>query len=195
MPWPTAIDRILALMLGMTMAISGLCEENAKSDEPTPQRGAYAATQCREAPQCPLFDEVYAATPAFRHALALSLRHGDEQVPDWIKDKLPGGRSVSKTPALGTASPMLPVSIDDRPYILGRMTDPQSSMDTVVALYDTHRGISTVYFISKHGQPKLLGDETAILQKVIKDYVNTDSDFARALARPDLALPIPVSSR
>lgn len=47
----------------------------------------------------------------------------------------------------------------------------------------------------KDGRSSLLGDDTEILGKVMTDYLNPDSAFARSLANPDVALPIPVSSK
>ncbi|WP_161786898.1 hypothetical protein, partial [Cupriavidus sp. SK-4] len=123
---------------------------------------------------------VYATTPAFRDALSLSLRHGNEVVPDWVKDKLPNGQTHGDVPPPTTASAMLPLRIDDRPYILGRMTDPENSGHLIVALYDTQRGFATVHYVNKDGNAALLGDTAEILRKVIHDYLNAESAFAKS---------------
>lgn len=166
----------------------------AKDDAPP---GAYKASQCLEAPKCPLFDDVYANTPAFRHALSLNLRHGDELVPEWAKDKLPDRRRDDNKapPPPTTASAMLPLRIDDRSYLIGHMSDPADSRHRIDALYDTQRGFATVHYVNKDGQAALLGDATEILRKVMTDYLNTDSAFSRSLERPDVALPVPVRSQ
>lgn len=177
------------------LLVSPLVAAEQADKSQIPPRGAYTAIQCSEASQCPLFDEVYATTPAFRHALSLSLRHGNEVVPDWVKDKLPDGQAHSDAPPPTTASAMLPLRIDDRPYILGRMTDPENSGHLIVALYDTQRGFATVHYVNKDGNAALLGDTAEILRKVILDYLNAESAFARSLARPDVVLPIPVTSQ
>ncbi|WP_066741085.1 hypothetical protein [Cupriavidus sp. D384] len=179
----------------MLLAGTALAAEDTGPVKQDAPRGAAMASQCTQADRCPLFDDVYAATPAFRHALSLSLRHGGEQVPEWVKDKLPGGKARSDTPPAVTASAMLPLRIDERPYLLGRMTDPENPAHRVATLYDTQRGIATVHYVGKDGDPRLLGDDTEILRKVMTDYLNADSPFARSLARPDVALPIPVSSQ
>jgi len=190
-------------------ALIGLLPLLAVADTATRQeespRGAYLASQCLEASGCPLFDEVYAATPPFRHALALHLRSGDEAVPEWVKDKLPGyegeagagdGSPVRSTaPLTSSASAMLPLRIDDRSYLLGRMTDPQDPRHRIVALYDTVRGSVTLHYVNKDGKAAFLGDTQEILRKVMNDYLDADSEFARSLARPDVALPVPVRSR
>ena len=181
---------LLVLLAGAAQAADG--NAPVKQDAP---RGAAAATRCTKAGLCPLFDDVYAATPAFRHALALGLRHGDTRVPDWVKDKLPGTKARSDAPPAVTASAMLPLRIDERPYLLGRMTDPENPAHRIAALYDTQRGIATVHYVDKDGESHLLGDDAEILRKVMTDYLNADSPFARSLARPDVALPIPVSSQ
>ncbi|HYP83039.1 hypothetical protein [Variovorax sp.] len=167
----------------------------AADDEKETPRGAHAASECREAPRCPLFDEVYAHTPAFRHALSLSLRHGDEAVPEWVKDRLPGhGPPPDQPRPPTTATPMLPLRIDDRPYLLGHMSDPQNPRHRLVALYDTQRGLAAVDYVNADAKAARLGDDAEILRKVIDDYLRPESDFARSLARPDVALPVPVRS-
>lgn len=170
-------------------------EKDAQRKDDTPP-GAYKASQCLEAPKCPLFDDVYANTPAFRHALSLNLRHGDELVPEWVKDKLPDRRrdEDKAPPPPVTASAMLPLRIDDRSYLIGHMSDPADSRHRIVALYDTQRGFATVHYVNKDGEAALLGDTTEILRKVMTDYLNTDSAFARSLERADIALPVPVRS-
>lgn len=184
---PTLAGAVIALIPLLTLAQTG--EE--KQDAP---RGAYLASVCVQADRCPLFDEVYATTPPFRHALALNLRHGDAQVPEWVKDKLPRRDRQDDAAAAPptTASPMLPLRIDDRSYLLGRMSDPQDARHRIVALYDTLRGSATLHYVNQDGKEALLGDTEELLRKVLRDYLNADSDFARALARPDVALPVPV---
>jgi hypothetical protein len=169
-------------------------ETSAGGESDTAPRGAYMASQCTDATRCPLFDEVYATTPAFRHALSLSLRHGGEVVPEWVKDKLPHGSTRNEAPPPVTASAMLPLRIDERSYLLGQMADPENPSRVIVALYDTQRGLVTVHYVNQNGQRLLLGDTTEILRKVMTDYVNADSAFARSLARPDVPLPIPLKS-
>ncbi|WP_420995271.1 hypothetical protein ACKI2N_028505 [Cupriavidus sp. 30B13] len=183
----------IAMLLGLPAPAAEPADKDRSPDRPPPA-GAHAASQCTEASRCPLFDEVYAATPAFRHALSLSLRHGDQVVPEWVKAKLPDRRQRGDTPPPTTASAMLPLRIDDRPYVLGRMTDPENPAHLIVALYDTQRGFATVHYVDKDGKAALLGDTTEILRKVMLDYVNAESAFARSLARPDVALPVPVTS-
>ncbi|WP_250514599.1 hypothetical protein [Caballeronia sp. INDeC2] len=170
-------------------------ETSSGSEFDTAPRGGYMASQCKDAARCPLFDEVYATTPPFRHALSLSLRHGGEVVPEWVKDKLPGGSARSETPPYATASAMLPLRIDDRSYLLGRMSDPEMPSHQIVALYDTQRGLATVYHVRQDGQRLLLGDTTEILRKVMTDYLNAGSAFARSVAHPDVPLPISVKTR
>jgi hypothetical protein len=168
---------------------------SAGSESATAPRGAYMASQCKDAARCPLFDEVYATTPPFRHALSLSLRHGGEVVPEWVKDKLPGGSTRSEAPPSVTASAMLPLRIDDRSYLLGRMSDPEMPSHQIVALYDTQRGLATVHYVRQDGQRLLLGDTTEIVRKVLTDYLNADSAFARYVAHPDVPLPVPVKTQ
>ncbi len=177
------------------LACPPFAAETAGGESETAPRGAYMASQCKDAMRCPLFDEVYAATPAFRHALSLSLRHGGEDVPEWVKDKLPGGSARSESPPPVTASAMLPLRIDDRSYLLGRMSDPRHPSHLIVALYDTQRGLATVHYVDQNGQRLLFGDTSEILRKVMLDYLNADSAFAASLARPDVSLPIPVKSQ
>lgn len=184
------------LLLGITGARGADVEVTTRQQPP---RGAYMASQCKEASQCPKFDEVYAATPAFRHALSLSLRHGDEVVPEWVKVKLPkqGERNqiARDTPSPGTASSMLPLRIDDRSYLLGRMADPERPEHIMAVLYDTTRGFATVHYVNREGKTALLGDGTDILRRVMTDFLNADSPFAKSLGRPDVALPVPVRSQ
>lgn len=187
-----AVIRCVALCLLACPAFAA--EISAGSEADAGPRGAYMASQCKDATQCPLFDEVYAATPAFRHALSLSLRHGGEEVPDWVKDRLPGNMRRESVPPT-TASPMLPLRIDERAYLLGRMTDPHNPSHLIVALYDTQRGFVTVHYVDQNGQHLLFGDTSEILRKVMIDYLNADSAFARSLARPNASLPISVKSQ
>jgi hypothetical protein len=177
----------------LAILLPGVAAADAEQKEQPP--GAYAASQCVQTSHCPLFDEVYASTPAFRHALSLSLRHGGESVPEWVKDKLPNRRAERNTPARATASGMLPLRIDQRSYILGRISAADNPTHLLVALYDTQRGFATVYYVSQDGRAALLGDTTEILRKVVADYLNVDSAFAQSIARPDVALPIPVKSQ
>ena len=90
---------------------------------------------------------------------------------------------------------MLPLRIDERSYLLGRMANPEDPANLIGTLYDTQRGLATVYYVNQHGQRLLLGDTTEILRKVMTDYLNADSEFARSLVRPDVPLPIPVKSQ
>ncbi|MCA3183226.1 MAG: hypothetical protein INH12_00130 [Cupriavidus sp.] len=191
---PSRYRRSCACLLVLLAGTAQAADDSAQAKQDAP-RGAAMAVRCTEAARCPLFDDVYAATPAFRHALALGLRHGGTQVPDWVKDKLPGGKAHSDAPQAGTASAMLPLRIDERPYLLGRMTDPENPSHRIAALYDAQRGIATVHYVDKDGEPHLLGDDAEILRKVMTDYLNADSPFAQSLSRPDVALPIPVSSQ
>jgi hypothetical protein len=177
------------------LACPSFAAETAGSESDTAPRGAYMASQCKDAMRCPLFDEVYATTPAFRHALSLSLRHGSQEVPEWVKDKLPGNSTQGGESPPVTASAMLPLRIDERSYLLGRMTDPQNPSHLIVALYDTQRGFATVHYVNQDGQRLLLGDTSEILRKVMIDYLNADSEFAMSVARPDVTLPIPVNSQ
>lgn len=190
-------SRLAGVLMAMMPLLATAAEGDGKEDA---VRGAYLASICVQAESCPLFDEVYATTPAFRHALALHLRHGDAVVPQWVKDKLPrsgtrqdpAARESRPQPPPGTASPMLPLRIDDRSYLLGHMSDPQNPRHRIVALYDTRRGSATLHYVDKDGKALLLGDSEDLLRKVMADYLNADSDFARSLARPDVALPVPV---
>lgn len=191
-----------AMLLLLAVDVQGVCADEASAPQQgDAPRGAYMATQCVRAAQCPLFDEVYAATPSFRHALALNLRHGDQTVPEWVKDKLPRQRLEQGSTSQGTgapmqstptASPMLPLRIDDRSYLIGQMSDPQDPRHRIVALYDTLRGFATLYYIDRDAKAVLLGDTQELLRKVMSDYLNSDSDFARSLSRPDVSLPVPV---
>ncbi|MDM0032251.1 hypothetical protein QTI33_08920 [Variovorax sp. J22P271] len=185
-----------AALLLFTFAF--LTESSSAHDVRDTPPGAYQSAQCQQATQCPLFDDVYAHTPAFRHALSLNLRHGGEVVPEWVKDKLPSRRREANASPPGpasTAPTMLPLRIDDRPYILGQMSDPQAQRHRLVALYDTERGFATIYYTNEGGKASLLGDTTEILRTVMNDYLNADSAFARSLASPDVVLPIPVVSQ
>lgn len=188
--------RILGACLFLMLCAPTLahCGDQEATPASSP-RGAYMASQCKEAMRCPLFDEVYAATPAFRHALSLSLRHGGEEVPGWVKDKLPRKQAHGDASVPPAASAMLPLRIDDRSYLLGRMTDPENPAHLIVALYDTERGFASVHYVNKEGTVALLGDDTDILRRVITDYLNADSPFARSLSQPGVALPIPVSGK
>lgn len=197
-------DAWMGALLSLVPVLA-LADAKAVGEEDSP-RGAYVASQCVQAAQCPLFDEVYANTPAFRHALALNLRHGDEAVPDWVKGLLPrrgSARGAERQPpparqpsqAATTASAMLPLRIDGRSYLLGRMSDPQDPRHLLVALYDTQRGFATLHYVNKEGKAALLGDTEEVLRKALVDYLNPGSGFAASLARPDVALPVPVSSQ
>jgi hypothetical protein len=188
----STILQCAALCLMACPSFAAETSTDSKSD--AAPRGAYMASQCTDTMRCPLFDEVYSATPAFRHALSLSLRHGGEVVPEWVKDKLPHGGPRNETPS-PTASAMLPLRIDERSYLLGRMANPEDPANLIGTLYDTQRGLATVYYVNQHGQRLLLGDTTEILRKVMTDYLNADSEFARSLVRPDVPLPIPVKSQ
>ena len=198
MPFVVLRGRLAArFFVASLVAVAAHAQEKdaqAKDDAPP---GAFKASQCLEAPKCPLFDDVYANTPAFRHALSLNLRHGDELVPEWVKDKLPDRRRDDSRapPPPTTASAMLPLRIDDRSYLIGHMSDPADSRHRIVALYDTQRGFATVHYVDKDGKAMLLGDTTEILRKVMTDYLNADSPFAQSLGRPDIALPVPVRSQ
>lgn len=167
----------------------------ADGDLVSSPRGANQASQCRVAADCPLFDEVYAATPSFRHALALALRHGNASVPEWVKDKLNSQGKPRDAAAPMTASNMLPLRVDEQPYVLGRMADPENSAHAISALYDIRRGFISVYYVNREGHSLLLGDTTEILQRVVIDFVNAGSAFSQALREPDVALPIPIRSR
>ncbi len=181
---------VLCVLAGPSFAA-----ETAGSESDTAPRGAYMASQCKDAMRCPLFYEVYATTQELREALSLSLRHGGEDVPEWVKDKLPGGSAHRDAPPPVTASAMLPIRIDERSYLLGRMSDPHNPSHLIVALYDTQRGLATVHYVKQDGQRLLFGDTSEILRKVMIDYLNADSAFALSLARPDVSLPIPVKSQ
>jgi len=182
------------MVLALVAPLLALADTGDAGKEDAP-RGAFMASRCSQSAQCPRLDEVYATTPPFRHALSLALRHNDQAVPEWVKDKLPGrDADRQKTPTATTATPMLPLRIDERTYILGRMSDPQDARHRLVALYDTQRGFATLHYVDAEGKAALLGDETEILRKVIADYLDADSSFAQSLARPDVALPVPVRS-
>ncbi|GJG94382.1 hypothetical protein [Cupriavidus pauculus] len=188
-----------ALFAFCSIVVATTAALGAERAEDRPPRGAYMASQCKDARACPLFDDVYATTPPFRHALSLSLRHGRLQVPDWVKAKLEHNRNGPADDVAGslmdTASPMLPLRIDGRSYLLGRMMDPANAQHRIVALYDTTRGSITVRYFDEKGKTALFGDTTEILVKVITDYVNPDSPFSRSANRTDVSLPIPVSSK
>lgn len=182
---------VFGTLLALWTSTSTAQTEGAATDA---VRGAHLATQCKERAACPLFDEVYATTPAFRHALSLSLRHGGERVPEWVKHKVSdAGGHRHAGPA--TATPMLPLAIDGEPFLLGRMTDPERADHLVAALYDTRIGAATVFYVNPDGNGALLGPDADILRRVMIDYMNPGSAFARSLAQPDLALPVPVSRR
>jgi len=196
-------DSRVSVLAGALMALMPWLAVAAETDaKQEAVRGAYLASGCVQAENCPRFDEVYATTPPLRHALALHLRHGGAAVPQWVKHKLvQRGRArdaASRDPGPAqaqmptTASPMLPLRIDDRSYLLGDMNDPQDPRHRIVALYDTHRGSATLHYVDRDGTAALLGDTQPLLRRVMMDYLNPGSDFARSLARPDVALPVAV---
>lgn len=165
-----------------------------------PPKGAHLASICEHSAECPLFDDVYADTPPFRYALSLSLRHGKAEVPEWIKTKLGRSQDGKAQPEraanrVGTASPMLPLRINGRSYLLGRMSDPANAQHSIVALYDTARGFVTVHYVNEKGEAALYGDTTEILRKVVTDYLDPETPFARSVSSIDVSLPIPVTSQ
>jgi hypothetical protein len=188
------------LVAAVCLAASGLATDGY-AEAPW---GAHAASICEQAVKCPLFDDVYANTPPFRHALSLSLRHGKEEVPEWVKVKLGQNRNdTHRNDALQgndanrivTASPMLPLRIDDRIYLLGNMADPQNAQHRIAALYDTTRGFATVYYTNEKGEGAFYGDTTDVLRRVMTDYLNRDTPFSHTVNSTDVTLPIPVSSQ
>ncbi|WP_137925682.1 hypothetical protein [Cupriavidus sp. 2SB] len=192
MQWRSSILRVSAYLTWCVPLLGNAASTDAPSNDVP--RGAYMASQCTRASQCPRFDDAYATTPAFRHALSLALRHANQDVPVWVKGKLPGASTHRDSPS-GSASPMLPLRIDDQPYVLGTMADPENPDHNIAALYDTQRGFITVHYVNPSGEELLIGDSTEILRKVMVDYLNPASAFSRSLVRPDVALPIPVSSK
>jgi len=158
-----------------------------RQDEP---RGIIAVRDCKSLTDCPLLDDAYARTPALRHSVAESLRHGGETVPEWLRDKLPYQNqtdSARRDPQPAeTASPMVPLRIDDAPYAIGKMRDPENARHEIVVLYDIVRGIATVRYRSADGDIRMLGDADNALTAIVGAYVDPDSTLARQLAEPSL---------
>ena len=158
-----------------------------------PAKGAAAAGKCAKIADCPTFDEVFTNTPPFRHALAEALRRGGQTLPSWVLEH-------------DGASPMLPVMIDDLPYLVGRIHDPKAPHTWLAALYDPEKGWILLRY-AKHGDvepewfgdpPKLAGtgdQHTKALRKVLAAYLDPNGALGRAATRSDTSLPVQVHAK
>ncbi|SPA22370.1 hypothetical protein CBM2633_B60316 [Cupriavidus taiwanensis] len=128
-------------------------------------------------PECPAFNEVFLNTPPLRHGLADAFRHEKLTPPGWLGE-----------PAATT--PMIPLEIDGKAYLVGKTGEPGKPSHQVAALYDPVKGWVTATYIDPEGKQAWLGDGQERLRKVLADYLNTSTPLSKAASDAGTALPV-----
>jgi hypothetical protein len=121
---------------------------------------------------------MYANTPALRHALADAFRHAGKPTPAWL--------------ARGTASTAVPVTIDERLYVLASVSDPENPTQQLAVLYDPDKGWLTADYLDADGVLTILGDVISPLPGVVASYRDKNSNLSKSISDPTSPLPIKV---
>ncbi len=139
---------------------------------------ATTAEQCSSVSTCAYFSDVYSGTPRLQYALSAAFRAARIVQPQWIKN--------------GTNTPMSPVLIEGKIYLLGSVCEPHNCPHQVVVLYAASDGELVAAYDNGQGKQVYLGNPSEKQKRALSDYRSGSSKLRRLLDSRNSPLPVPI---
>ncbi|AMC35563.1 Ivy family c-type lysozyme inhibitor [Janthinobacterium sp. B9-8] len=135
------------------------------------------ALACVESSKCAYFFDVYAGDKLLRQELSKVFKTAGMPSPRWL------GKGVS--------TPMTPITLAQKPYLLGSVCQPHNCGHLVSVLYSPEQKRVVAHYKPEEGAAKWLGVPNATEQQILNEFETADSPLQKKLdSHPKLPIII-----
>jgi hypothetical protein len=125
------------------------------------------ALACVESSKCAYFFDVYAGDKQLRQQLNKAFKTAGIPAPRWL--------------GKGTSTPMTPIILAQKTYLLGSVCQPHNCPHSVSVLYSPEQKRVVAQYKPETGHPKWLGEPSAAEQQIITEFETADSPLQKKL--------------
>ncbi len=134
------------------------------------------ALNCIRPLQCPYFGDLFNDDAAFKKAVNDSFAEGKRRPPAWL--------------AKGASTPMRPLLLRGKWYLIGSVSEPNKAAHMVMALYAAETQSASVLYVDPKGSNVALGNGDAEAWRVLELVSRKDTPLAQMVNADDAPLPI-----
>lgn len=134
------------------------------------------ALNCIRPLQCPYFGDLFNDDAAFKKAVNDSFADGKRKPPSWL--------------AKGASTPMRPLLLRGKWYLIGSVAEPNKAAHLVMALYAAETQSAAVLYVDPKGSHIALGNADAEAWRVLELVSKKDTPLAQMVNADDAPLPI-----
>ncbi|MFC7419702.1 Ivy family c-type lysozyme inhibitor [Iodobacter arcticus] len=157
MQWISRISISSTLLAALFIPLSAQAKNISTKD----------ALACVESSKCAYFFDVYAGDKQLRQQLNKAFKIAGIPAPRWLGN--------------GTSTPMTPIILAQKTYLLGSVCQPHNCPHSISILYSPEQKRVVAQYQPKTGTPKWLGEPSAAEQQILNEFETANSPLQKKL--------------